>query len=231
MLRIDVAVADDDGRGYRVPEDNPFVDHEPIRALGEIWSFGLRNPWQFSFDDPARGGAGALLIADVGQNAREEINFEPRSTGGRNYGWRLREGRREYDARGGPAFSPLTDPIHEYDRTKGASVTGGYVYRGDALNSAYHGRYFYADFVDGRVFSIGLTLDEAGNASAADEREHTAELGGRAKLGMISAFGVDSAGELLIVNYAAGQILRIAPRPEEANDQTLRPPLATPAAR
>ena len=78
MLRIDVNVPDDDTRGYRVPEDNPFVDGEPIRALAEIWAFGLRNPWRYSFDDWTRGGTSALMIADVGQNAREEINFEPR---------------------------------------------------------------------------------------------------------------------------------------------------------
>jgi glucose/arabinose dehydrogenase len=209
LLRIDVSVADDDQRGYRVPEDNPFLDGDPIAARGEIWAFGLRNPWHFSFDDPSRGGVGALVIADVGQNAREEVNFEPRGAGGRNYGWRLREGRSTYDPRGGPAYAPLTDPIHDYDRTKGASVTGGYIYRGSALDAAYNGRYFYADFVDGRVFSIGLHLDEAGEATADDEREHTAELGGRDALGMVSAFGVDADGELLLVNYAAGHVLRV----------------------
>ena len=77
MLRIDVNVPDDDARGYRVPADNPFVDGSPIRALGEIWAFGLRNPWRYSFDDWTRGGTAALVIGDVGQNAREEINFEP----------------------------------------------------------------------------------------------------------------------------------------------------------
>ena len=166
MLRIDVALADDHPHGYHVPNDNPFVDGEPVGALHEIWAFGLRNPWQFSFDDPSRGGVGALLIADVGQNAREEINFEPRGRGGRNYGWRLREARRPYDERGAPAFGPLTDPVHEYDRTRGASVTGGYIYRGTALPAAYHGRYFYADFVDGRVYSIGVHLDDQGIALA-----------------------------------------------------------------
>jgi glucose/arabinose dehydrogenase len=230
MLRIDVAVNDEDQRGYRVPADNPFVGGDPIEALGEIWSFGLRNPWQFSFDDPARGGVGALLVADVGQNAREEINFEPRGAGGRNYGWRLREGRREYDGRSGPAYGPLTDPIHEYDRTNGASVTGGYIYRGTALDASYHGRYFFADFVDGRVYSIGLHLDETGEATAADELEHTTELGGREALGMISAFGVDANGELLLLNYAAGQVMRVIPRWEEGTARGILPSrLPTPA--
>ena len=84
MLRIDVAVADDDRRGYRIPEDNPFLDGDPMRALDEIWAFGLRNPWRYSFDDWTRGGTSALLIGDVGQNAREEINFEPHARGARN---------------------------------------------------------------------------------------------------------------------------------------------------
>jgi glucose/arabinose dehydrogenase len=77
MLRLDVAVPDDDPRGYRVPADNPFVEATPLRALAEIWAFGLRNPWRYSFDDGTRGGTWALVVADVGQNAREEINFEP----------------------------------------------------------------------------------------------------------------------------------------------------------
>jgi len=83
MLRIDVGVPDGDPRGYRVPGDNPFVDGTPIAALPEIWAFGLRNPWRYSFDDWTRGGTGALVIADVGQSAREEVNWEPRGAGGR----------------------------------------------------------------------------------------------------------------------------------------------------
>ena len=77
MLRIDINVPDTDTRGYRVPPDNPFLGGRPIAALGEIWAFGLRNPWRYSFDDPAHGGTSALIIADVGQNAREEVNWEP----------------------------------------------------------------------------------------------------------------------------------------------------------
>jgi glucose/arabinose dehydrogenase len=210
MLRLDVNVDDDDPRGYRIPEDNPFVDRDPIRALPEIWAFGFRNPWKYSFDQDT----GALLVADVGQNDREEINFEPRGAGGRNYGWRIREGRRAYDNRRPPAFGPLEDPIHEYDHNVGASITGGVIYRGAALDPSYNGRYFYADFVEGRVFSIGLHLDDAGEASADDEREHTAALGGRPVLGLISAFGVDGDGELLILNWQNGTILRVAPPPE-----------------
>ena len=219
ILRLDVNVDDEDRRGYRVPDDNPFVDGDPTEALGEIWDFGLRNPWQFSFDDPARGGVGALVIADVGQNAREEINFEPRGRGGRNYGWRIREGRAEYDDRRPAAFVPLTEPIHDYDHNVGQSITGGFVYRGHALNETFNGRYFYADFSEGRVFSIGLHLDDNGEATASDEREHTEELGGREVLGLVSAFGVDANGELLIVNYSAGRLLRVTSPPSLAKQK------------
>ena len=212
MLRIDVGVPDDDAVGYRVPEDNPFIDGDPIRALPEIWAFGLRNPWRYGFDDWTRGGTSALLIGDVGQNAREEINFEPAGRGGRNYGWRLREGRLAYDSRLPPAFGPLVEPIHDYPRTVGASITGGLIYRGQALDPSYNGRYFYADYVSGRVFSIGLHLHaETGEASADDEREHTERLGGRATLGSISSFAQDHNGELLMLNYTAGTVVRIVP--------------------
>jgi glucose/arabinose dehydrogenase len=212
MLRIDVNVPDDDRRGYRVPEDNPFVDADPIRALPEIWAFGLRNPWRYSFDDWTRGGTSILTIGDVGQNAREEINVEPLGRGGRNYGWRLREGRQTFDARRPAAYLPLSEPVHDYGRSIGASVTGGLVYRGSALDPAINGRYFYADFVSGRVFSLGLHLDPiTGEATADDEQEYTARLGGRPALGMVSSFGVDHDGELLLLNYAAGSVLRVVP--------------------
>ena len=213
MLRLDVGVPDDDPRGYRVPDDNPFVDATQLhlRARAEIWAFGLRNPWRYSFDDGTRGGTSALVIADVGQNAREEINFQPSGRGGRNYGWRLREGRLPYDTRTPAAFLPLTEPIHDYGRSQGASITGGLIYRGAALDPRFHGRYFYADFIAGRVFSIGLHLDAAGEATADDEREHTEPLGARDTLGMVSTFGPDAEGELLLANYSAGTIVRIVP--------------------
>jgi glucose/arabinose dehydrogenase len=211
MLRLDVSVPDDDVRGYRVPDDNPFAGDTTIRALPEIWSFGLRNPWRYIFDDPRRGGTTALTIGDVGQNAREEINFEPGGAGGRNYGWRLREGRQVYDIRSPAAFLPLREPIHDYGRTLGASVTGGLIYRGSALDPGYHGRYVFGDFISGRVFSIGLHLDATGEAVADDEREHTAALGGRDRVGMVSSFGTDEDGEILLLNYSAGRLIRVIP--------------------
>jgi glucose/arabinose dehydrogenase len=211
MLRIDVDVPDDDPRGYRIPEDNPFLDRQPIAALPEIWAFGLRNPWRYSFDDWTRGGTGALVIADVGQTAREEVNWEPRGMGGRNYGWRLREGRANYDTRQPAAYQPLREPIHDYPRRDGMSVSGGFVYRGSALHPMFNGRYFFADFVAGRVYSIGLSLDEQQEASAVDLLELTQMLGGTQELGLISSFGVDADGELYLVGYSRGRILKIMP--------------------
>ncbi|MGH9387731.1 MAG: PQQ-dependent sugar dehydrogenase [Vicinamibacterales bacterium] len=211
MLRIDVNLPDDDARGYRVPEDNPFVDGDPISALPEIWAFGLRNPWRYSFDDMTRGGTGALVIGDVGQNAREEIDWEPRAAGGRNYGWRLREGALAYDVRLPAAFLPLTEPIHDYPRNVGQSVTGGFVYRGLALHPLFNGRYFFADFVSGRVFSLGINLGSGQEARAVDILELTEMLGGVSELGMISAFGVDADAELFLVSYSRGRVLKIGP--------------------
>ena len=211
MLRIDVHVPDSDPRGYRVPADNPFVDGDPIVALTEIWAFGLRNPWRYSFDDWTRGGTGALVIADVGQSAREEVNWEPRGTGGRNYGWRLREGRNLFDARLPAAYLPLTDPIHEYPRSDGQSITGGVVYRGTALDASFVGRYFFADYVAGRVYSIGVALDQRQDATAVDLQVLTDLLGGTQELGLISSFGVDHAGEMYLVSYSRGRILKIVP--------------------
>ena len=100
MLRIDVSVPDSDTRGYRIPADNPFVGVSALAAatLDEIWAFGLRNPWRFTFDPTWLGGTGAMLIGDVGQSAFEEIDYEPARLGGRNYGWRLREGAHDFNA-------------------------------------------------------------------------------------------------------------------------------------
>ena len=209
MLRIDVNVGDGDPNGYRVPPDNPFPLGNPLGARPEIWSFGLRNPWRYSFDDPARGGNGALIIGDVGQSAFEEIDYEPRGRGGRNYGWRNREGAHDNVTDRPPAFLPLIDPIYEYPRSQGQTVTGGFVYRGTALGPSLVGRYFFADYVAGRVWSLALSIAGNGEAAASGLIEHTAELGGTAALGNVSSFGVDSGGELFVLNYSAGRVLRI----------------------
>jgi glucose/arabinose dehydrogenase len=205
MLRIDVNVPDTNLSGYQVPADNPFVRGATARP--EIWAVGLRNPWRYSFDDPNRGGTGALVIADVGQNRFEEIDYEPAGSGGRNYGWRNREGAHDNVTTLPPAFLPLVDPIHEYDRNAGQSITGGFVYRGRALGASYQGRYFFADFAAGRVWSIALTVDPSTReARASNLLEHTAELG---QIGNVSSFGLDSDGEMYIVSYSLGRILKI----------------------
>jgi glucose/arabinose dehydrogenase len=203
MLRLDVSVPDSDPAGFRVPPDNPFVG----RGAPEIWDIGLRNPWKYSFDDPALGGTGALVIGDVGQNVWEEVDYEPPARGGNNYGWRNREGGHDNVTSLPPAFTPLVDPILEYPHPTGNCVTGGYVYRGSALGGAFRGRYFFADFVAAKIWSVALTVDpDTGRATASDLREHTAEL----TPGNVSAFGVDAAGELYFLDYSNGAVVRIA---------------------
>ncbi len=220
MLRIDVNVPVSNANGYVVPTSNPFVSGGPAGVLKEIWSFGLRNPWRWSFDMPSRGGNGALIIADVGQGAWEEIDYEPAGRSGRNYGWRYKEGAHLNVTSPPPVYMPaagLTDPIYEYSHSTGQSITGGFVYRGSALPSSYVGRYFYADYVQGRVWSMALTINPStGEATATTPTDHTAELGGSPILGNISSFGIDAAGELYVVNHTGGSIVRIlsgAPAP------------------
>jgi len=212
MLRIDVDVPDGDVAGYRVPPDNPFVRGVPIAALGEIWAFGLRNPWRYSFDNPALGGTGALFIGDVGQNNREEIDVAPAGRGGQNYGWRIREGT--IATPGVPAttaaFTPLTEPLGDYGRSTGTTVIGGYVYRGRALGADFFGRYFFADEGNGHVWSIAWSLDAgSGRGSVLNIVDHTAEIG---VLGPISSLAEDSAGELYLIVYgfgAGGRIVKL----------------------
>ena len=135
MLRLDV-----DASAPFVPPSNPFVGNGSV--LDTIWATGLRNPWRFSFDR----ATGDMYIADVGQNAWEEINFQPASSaGGENYGWRCMEGDHCTGLSGCACNSTtLVDPIQEYSHSFGCSVTGGYVYRGSAI-PALQGTYFYAE--------------------------------------------------------------------------------------
>jgi glucose/arabinose dehydrogenase len=218
ILRIDVSsVALNHANGFVVPPDNPFVDDVPVDALLEIWAFGMRNPWKISFDNTTLGGTGALLIGDVGQSAREEIDFEPSGQGGRNYGWPNQEGAIPYDPARMVAFSPLTGPIFDYGRASGASVSGGYVYRG-ARRPSLRGRYYFADFITGRVWSFFISPQ----GTAQNLLEHTAELGGAAVLGNISGFGEDAAGELYILNYTAGTIVEVHPLTTPPNFRVIR---------
>ena len=216
-LRIDVSVLDSHATGYEIPADNPFANAKPpIRR--EIWNLGLRNPWQYSFDDVTLGGTGALVIGDVGQGSFEEIDYEPRGRGGRNYGWVRREGAHDTPGVDPRSLGPgsLIDPIHEYGRSQGTSVTGGFVYRGQSLGTQYQGRYFFGDYVNRRVWSLGLTLDANGEARVSGVIDHTTELG-QNNIGNISAFGRDLDGELYIVSHNLGMVLRVmgsVPTPE-----------------
>jgi glucose/arabinose dehydrogenase len=212
MLRIDVLVPAGDPEGYNVPATNPFAGRTDV--LGEIWAFGLRNPWRWSFDNPARGGMGALVIADVGQGRWEEIDYEPANAGGRNYGWRNREGAHDNVTSAGPFSQPLRDPIWEYSHADGRSVTGGFVYRGRALGTAYVGRYFFADFASSRVWSLALSINPGtGEATAGGLVEHSAEFATAAM--SPASFGVDAAGELYLLSYR-GTIYRIEGPPGQA---------------
>ena len=218
MLRIDVSVADSHPVGYVVPADNPFVTGG---ARPEVWSFGWRNPWRYTFDDVNRGGTGALVAGDVGQGRFEEVNYEPPGRGGRNYGWRNREGAHDNVTSLPPAFTPLIDPIHEYAHSVGSSITGGIVYRG--ASTSFRGRYFFADFITSRVWSLALTVQSSGEATATDVREHTSELGGTSELANVSSFGTDATGEMYIVSYGRGVILQVvAPPSAPANLRIIR---------
>jgi glucose/arabinose dehydrogenase len=209
ILRIDVSVPDSDPQGYRVPADNPFLDGIPVAALPEIWAFGVRNPWRLTFDDAARGGTGALLIADVGQDRWEEVTYEPAGVGGRNYGWPLREGANPYYNTDIPnyvappgAFMPLSDPAFEYFHSAGVSIvegyslTGGYVYRGTGLGASMQGRYFFSDFALAKIWSAKVVPD-AETAAFTDIIDHTSDM----TPGNMSTFGVDAHGELYLVKY------------------------------
>ncbi|WP_027481779.1 PQQ-dependent sugar dehydrogenase [Deinococcus pimensis] len=186
VLRVDVS-----GEKYAVPRDNPFVNREGARP--EIWAYGLRNPWRFSFDRRT----GDLLIADVGQNRFEEVNFQPKaSRGGENYGWRLKEGDECFDPSSNCARGTLVDPVVTYGRSEGQSITGGYVYRGKALPDLV-GRYVYGDFASGRVWAA---------SRASNGRWTTREL--LDTNDQISTFGEDEAGELYVADYGSGTLLR-----------------------
>lgn len=207
ILRIDVSsAAESHPNGFVIPAGNAGLPRP------EIWSLGWRNPWRFSFDSPALGGTGAMIVADVGQGLWEEVDYEPAGSAGRNYGWRRREGMHNYDTSQPAGTLPLIDPIFEYDHSAGRSVTGGYVYRG-ATMPEYRGRYFFGDYATRRVWSLALTISPTtGEATASDLVDHTPDLGA---LGGISSFGVDAEGKLYVVDHTRGLVLKLSriPRP------------------
>ena len=192
IVRIDVR----NGNPYTVPADNPF----PQSEAPEVWSYGLRNPWRFSFDLLT----GDLYIADVGQNQWEEIDVSTPADGagrGVNYGWSIMEGAHCFRGSGCDQTG-LTLPVFEYGHQQGCSVTGGYVYRGSAV-PALKGHYFYGDYCHGWVRSFryaeGQVTDETSWPSLAPG-------------GPVISFGEDSAGELYVLEQG-GRVSRIVPDP------------------
>jgi glucose/arabinose dehydrogenase len=149
IIRIDVNETDGDVQ-YSIPEDNPFVADADTR--GEIWAYGLRNPWRMSFDKKT----GALWVADVGQNAWEEIDIVQK---GKNYGWNLREGM--HDFKNNKKDTETVDPIFEYGRQQGGSITGGFVYRGKDIPSI-EGEYIYSDYLSGRTWRLSTPVYASG---------------------------------------------------------------------
>ena len=198
ILRLDV----DGGGPYTIPDGNPFAPGEDgpegVEGAPEVWWFGLRNPWRFSIDEPT----GLAFIADVGQEAAEEINVVPLEDGGLNFGWPAREGLGAFvDV---PLVSEATDPVLEIrhdDTDKGCSVTGGEVYRGAAIPELA-GHYFYADWCTGWIRSFRLA-----DGKVADQQDWSADL----ETVMVSSFGHDADGELLVLDWDADTLSRIVP--------------------
>lgn len=186
MLRIDIDNTEN-GNNYAIPADNPFVGNPD--ALDEIWAYGLRNPWRFSFDTVTNN----LWIADVGQNAWEEVNRETATIAGLNYGWRCYEGNATYNSSGCPEDFELTFPIATYSHAGGnCSITGGYVYRG-SVYSDIEGLYFFADVCTGMIGTIDFlgNMIDHGNYS-----------------GSWTTFGENSTKEMFIASIS-GEIYKI----------------------
>jgi glucose/arabinose dehydrogenase len=186
ILRLDITA-----EPYTIPPDNPFAG--AAGARGEIWAWGLRNPWRFAFDD----ADGRLYIADVGQNQYEEINVADASAGGLNYGWNIMEATHCFTS-SSCSNGGLTLPVLEYSHAEGCSITGGFVYRGSSLPEVV-GHYFYSDYCSGWIRSFRMS-----GGKAIDRRDWGLDAGG------VLSFGVDAAGELYVLN-ADGVVHRLAP--------------------
>jgi glucose/arabinose dehydrogenase len=215
MLRIDPHGVDaypaDANKNYAIPADNPFVGlagHAP-----EIWAYGLRNPWRCSFDRLT----GDLWIGDVGQYAREEVDFQPALTAenhaqvaGRNYGWRCTEGTSCTGLSGCTCNgAALTPPLFEYGHASGPaiyglSVTGGFVYRGCAL-PAWRGVYFFGDYQVARLYTLTIERDEWQAANITTMLDPP----GTQSIGTAASFGEDALGEIYIVDYSDGEVYKI----------------------
>lgn len=182
---------------YTIPVDNPFTGMPGFKE--EIWAYGLRNPWRFSFDR----ATGDLYIGDVGQNLIEEVDYQPASSaGGENYGWNIMEGSQCYNAATCDQ-NGLVLPVTEYDHGEGCSVTGGYVYRGSDYPDL-NGIYFFGDYCSGIVWG----LLKVGNAWQRDQV-------GTSAFGL-SSFGEDESGELYLANRSAGTIYQLTQAPQSS---------------
>jgi glucose/arabinose dehydrogenase len=186
ILRIDVN-KQEDGKPYGIPTDNPFVNNNAYRK--EIYAYGLRNPWRFSFD-PANN---RLWTGDIGQNAYEEIDIIEK---GGNYGWNTMEGNHCFEPKDGCNRAGLKLPIHEYGRDQGISITGGFVYRGPALQEL-QGKYIYADYATRRVWA----LDHSNLSNPVNTQLLQADFN-------ISSFGIDENNELYLCGFD-GKIYRL----------------------
>jgi glucose/arabinose dehydrogenase len=187
MLRLDVS-----GAAYTSPADNPFAGSATFRH--ELWNYGLRNPWRWSFDRQT----GDLYIGDVGQNAYEEVDIQPSaSTGGENYGWNIMEASHCYQS-SSCNRSGLTLPVLTYDHADGCAVTGGYVYRGAAVQKL-QGHYFYSDACSGFIRSFRRT------GTGITEQKTWSQLG----LSGVNSFGEDGNGELYVMTWS-GELYRFA---------------------
>ena len=191
ILRIDVA--DKVRNGYRIPSDNPFVGEEEARP--EIWVYGLRYPWRFSFDR----ATGDLWIGDVGETEWEELNYQSASSdGGENYGWPFLDAI--YRKPGSDSLEESVTPAFFYSHEYGMSITAGYVYRGEAIADLY-GVFLFGDFGSGRIWSIYRGEDGGWQVNEYMDTEYH-----------ISSFGEDEEGELYIVDYFSGRILKFVPQ-------------------
>ncbi|MGB8855948.1 MAG: PQQ-dependent sugar dehydrogenase, partial [Burkholderiales bacterium] len=186
ILRIDVSALP-----YKIPPANPYAASSS--RAGEIWAYGLRNPWRFSFD----AAGGKLYIGDVGQSAREEINVADVSAAGLNYGWNITEGTVCYNATSCDKTG-ITMPVVDHAHPDAVSVTGGYVYRGSKIPEL-RGAYFYGDFANGWVKSFRFA-----NGAATEQADWPS-----LKTSTLASFGVDSDGEIYLVSLA-GNLYRIA---------------------
>jgi glucose/arabinose dehydrogenase len=187
MLRIDV----DSGATYTVPPSNPFVARAGARP--EIWAYGLRNPWRFSFDRET----GDLWIADVGQGSWEEVDLQPvTSIGGENYGWRRMEGAHCFNPATNCSEPGMVLPVIEYPHSPECSITGGYRYRG-TRSPALRSRYIYGDLCSGKIWGAAL-IGSSWNVALLRDTAFT-----------ITTFGEDAAGEVYVADVNDGSIYRI----------------------